>query len=260
MQHTTKRLNEGMQTSVNDIIHGESCEMVHLALRGALERGWLNIFGSVIDDNLKKKDNEIDRVCSRHSEPLIESVREILSLKSFTKHLEERVKTLNISSMKVSRALIDEYEIYHKKQGFYETTSKVRQVLRICQEINEKVKEVDFSLKEDVPSDFHALLDKYHRIEQLLHVLRIASGQSLPHDCRDKDGFVDKDRHSHNHNDNKHNKSKGSSNYSYIARNKFKFSDQVAEWLVVTKTKILDKVRGVTASFIHRLSDNETAV
>lgn len=75
-----RRKREAMDTLVVDVVRGND-ENVSTCLRIALERGW----GSVLIDSLKeakkRKDAEIDKICSRHYSDFLTSVREMLDMR-----------------------------------------------------------------------------------------------------------------------------------------------------------------------------------
>ena len=88
------RLKESMNALVKEIAHNDE-EHISINVREALERGWTYKFNESLNEAKKKKENEIDRVCSRHYNDFLVSVDEIVKIKDSTDELTECIAELH---------------------------------------------------------------------------------------------------------------------------------------------------------------------
>ena len=91
---SSMRLKESMNALVKEIAHNDE-EHISINVREALERGWTYKFNESLNEAKKKKENEIDRICSRHYNDFLVSVDEIVKIKDSTDELTECIAELN---------------------------------------------------------------------------------------------------------------------------------------------------------------------
>ena len=74
-----RRRKEAMDALISDIIHNDD-ENISISIREAFERGLSFKFGDCLRDANKRKEAEIDRICSRHYSDFLMSVRVSINL------------------------------------------------------------------------------------------------------------------------------------------------------------------------------------
>eukprot|EP01031_Cornospumella_fuschlensis_P040816 gene40816-49781_t len=91
-----RRKKEAMELLVSEIAKGDE-ENVTSSLRTAIERGWLGSFSDCLQEAKKKKDAEIDRICSRHYSDFLNSVNEMLKMQDSVKELKAEMAEVHES-------------------------------------------------------------------------------------------------------------------------------------------------------------------
>jgi len=89
-----RRRKEAMDLMVSDIAQGDDDTMTQ-SIRDALERGWGFSFMDSLTEALKKKEADIDRLCSRHYLEFLQSIHDIIAMNGCTSELGERVEELH---------------------------------------------------------------------------------------------------------------------------------------------------------------------
>jgi len=130
----SKRLTEAMQSAVQEMVSsgsGDSSsnsseESLGLGIRGALERGWLGSLGPVVEEARKHNAQEIERVCSRHSEGLLGSLKDLMGLKKSTDSLTSGVRRVAATTATAGKTLLSEAQQCSDMRDVKARLSKVR--------------------------------------------------------------------------------------------------------------------------------------
>ena len=86
-----RRRKEAMDALINDIIHNDD-ENISISIREAFERGIGFKFIDSLQDANKRKEAEIDRICSRHYSDFLTSVGELLKMEDQSGDLREVIE------------------------------------------------------------------------------------------------------------------------------------------------------------------------
>jgi hypothetical protein len=129
----SKRLIEAMQSAVQEMVSsgsGDSSnsieESLGLGIRGALERGWLGTLGPVVEEARKHNVQEIERVCSRHSEGLLGSLKDLMGLKKGMDSLTSGVRRVVATTATAGKTLLSEAQQCSDMRDVKARLSKVR--------------------------------------------------------------------------------------------------------------------------------------
>lgn len=75
--------------------HGEREDAAYVYIRSALERGWTLSFVESLQECKKKKEYEIDKICRQHYESFLDSMNEVLGIRSSIIELSRNVSSIN---------------------------------------------------------------------------------------------------------------------------------------------------------------------
>eukprot|EP01035_Chromulina_nebulosa_P017333 gene17333-22878_t len=89
-----RRKKEAIESLITDITKGRD-DNVSASIRIAIERGWLDSMMDSLNDAKKRKDIEIDKICSKHYNDFLQSVQEMLKIKGSSVELIDLVSEIN---------------------------------------------------------------------------------------------------------------------------------------------------------------------
>jgi len=139
-----------MDLLVAEISKGEE-QNISSSIRIAIERGWLNSFMDSLTDAKRRKETEIDRICSRHYGDFLTSVSEMLKLRSEAKHLTSLVTGVHRKFKTTGGDLVTVVDDLNVIQTERENASKLLECTMQCK----KISTLMLQTKNQIESDDH---------------------------------------------------------------------------------------------------------
>lgn len=99
------------------------------------QRGWLQSFPDILHEAKKKKDSEIDRICSRHYSDFLNSVNEMLNMQDSVKALKESVRETHQKFSSTGGDLVSVLESLNRIQLERDHTRKALEAALLCKDI-----------------------------------------------------------------------------------------------------------------------------
>ena len=165
-----RRKREAMDTLVQEIAVCDD-ESVAGLLRSALERGWALQLGDVLTNYKKKKESEIDRICSRHYEEFLQSMNELLEMKTEASALSTKVGNIYTEFTSTGEDLIKVLDSLDRLQTQRENSKKLLFAIDRCKALSLMM----LKAKEQfAASDHYATLRSLRSIQQMKHSVTIA--------------------------------------------------------------------------------------
>eukprot|EP00598_Pedospumella_elongata_P000649 CAMPEP_0184981518 /NCGR_PEP_ID=MMETSP1098-20130426/11198_1 /TAXON_ID=89044 /ORGANISM="Spumella elongata, Strain CCAP 955/1" /LENGTH=221 /DNA_ID=CAMNT_0027505081 /DNA_START=42 /DNA_END=704 /DNA_ORIENTATION=+ len=145
-----RRKREAMDLLVSEISKGEE-ENIANSIRVAIERGWLSSFMDSLSDAKRKKEAEIDRICSRHYGDFLTSVSEMLKLRGAASNLTTLVTDVHRKFNTTGSDLVQVVNELNAIQTERENARKLLQSTLQCK----KISALMVKTKEQIESDDH---------------------------------------------------------------------------------------------------------
>ena len=272
------RQKESMHSIQFDIIHGENHDAIALGIRNALERGWLKSFGPFLDESKQHCLNDIDRVCSRHADGLLRSLKDLVSLQQSSDNLYSSVEAIRNVLTTASGSLLSDSEHLFDIKAMRGRLKRAQSVLLLCKAITRKICETDEgiqsfkSLQKNTASaeinstTFHTrlfeMVEWYRQTVALLNLLKAVCRQpSSADDCDgtalEPAGIDDNGSVASNHvAQHKGDKSTGQRHIFESS----KFAVLVEESLAREKSDLLAISRVLVSAFINELSSEQDGI
>ena len=133
-----RRKKEAMDLLVADIIKGgddHEESNVNSSLRSAIERGWLHSFMDNLKTAKRRKEGEIDRICSRHYGSFLRTTDEMLTMRGSAQHLTELVVELHDDLSSTGGQLVNELDKLHTIQTERQNIRDLMEMAVLCKRI-----------------------------------------------------------------------------------------------------------------------------
>ena len=128
-----RRKREAQDFLAVDIAKGD--DDVCMTVRAAIERGYASTFMESLDDALKKKESEIERICARYYSEFLASVANVLTTKSTSKDLMTTINEINNDFSKAGDSLVTTLESLNDLTSERDQTRSVLENIMTCREI-----------------------------------------------------------------------------------------------------------------------------
>lgn len=134
MATVDRSVREAMDIFVNEIAKGDD-EGVSTAVRAALERGYSSSFTESLVEARRKKEGEIDRICSRHYNAFLSSVAEMLRMRGSASSLTVLVGEIHQDFSSSGEELINLLSELEALQQEGDQTERVLEQLLRCKDV-----------------------------------------------------------------------------------------------------------------------------
>eukprot|EP00981_Chlorochromonas_danica_P007450 scaffold1754_cov180-Ochromonas_danica.AAC.6 len=159
-----RRKKEAMELLVTEIAKGEE-DRIAPQLRTVIERGWLDSFPTILNEAKKKKDAEIDRICSRHYGDFLNSVNEMLNMENNIKTLKASVVNVHEKFTSKGGDLVQVLESLSRIQHEREHTRKALEATMLCKDVAMLMVQAKKEIEED---DYYAAMRTVENIKSHL--------------------------------------------------------------------------------------------
>eukprot|EP01039_Chlorochromonas_danica_P015385 gene15385-18075_t len=143
-----RRNKEAQEFLVQELAKGEEDGIPNL-LRTAIERGWFASIPGFLVEAKKKKETEIDRICSRHYTDFLGSVHELLKMKGSVQELKALVFEINSKFNPTGGELVDALNDLSNIQMERDHAKRLLESAIACKELSGRLIEVRQSLERD---------------------------------------------------------------------------------------------------------------
>jgi hypothetical protein len=143
-----RRNKEAQEFLVQEIAKGDEDGIPNL-LRTAIERGWYSSIPGFLVEAKKKKETEIDRICSRHYTDFLGSVNELLKMKGSVQELMGLVNEINGKFSSTGGELVETLNDLTNIQSERDHCKRLLESATACKELSGLLMEVRLCLERD---------------------------------------------------------------------------------------------------------------